>query len=62
MINFTQFLESCKCQFTIGKSKEAESFGIVEEGHYVQYSIPTLELPSRKVWLQACVPLQLYGG
>ena len=34
--NFTRFLESCKYQF--GKLKEAESFGLVEEGHYVQYS------------------------
>ena len=32
--NFTRFLGSCKCQF--GK---AESFSIVEEGYYVQYSI-----------------------
>ena len=35
--NFTRFLEFCKCQF--GKSKEAERFSIVEEGHYVRYSI-----------------------
>ena len=35
--NFTRFLEFCKCQF--GKSKEAQRFSIVEEGHYVRYSI-----------------------
>ena len=35
--NFTRFLEFCKCQF--GKSKEAERFSIVDEGHYVRYGI-----------------------
>ena len=34
--NFTRFLESCMCECR--KLKEAESFSLVEEGHYVQYS------------------------